>query len=89
MAVEFSTPAGQAVAGTQQKDKLTSIGRAWKNTSKKNTEFLRVSIDQKINGQNFDHITLKPGDKLLLTANAKREGKKDADFRLHIVEKVA
>ena len=81
--------ATETVPVVTKKDKLISVGRAWKNTSKAGNEFLRLSIDQKIDGKAFSAITLKAGDQLLLTLNKKREGKKDADFRLSIVEKVA
>ena len=61
------------------------IGRAWINTIAKEgplkgTQFLNVQLDNA-----FASITLTPKDKLQLWPNTKREGKKDADYRLSIV----
>lgn len=58
------------------------IGRAWVNKSKQNpeVEYLNVQIDR-----GFESITLNQNDLIQLYPNKKREGKKDADYRLSIV----
>lgn len=75
------------------------VGRAWVNT-KKDAEgkvlssFINISIDKSYtdkDGKRHDitAIELKPGMKIQLWPNKKREGKQDADLRLSIVETVA
>lgn len=65
--------------------KRTFIGRAWINEVKKEgaskgVKFLNVTRDK-----GFEDITLKASDSLQLWPNPKREGKRDADFRLSVV----
>lgn len=73
----------------ETKTNRTFVGRAWVNI-KKDAEgkaissFINISIDKSVS-----LVELKPGMKIQLWPNKKREGKQDADLRLSIVEAVA
>lgn len=54
------------------------IGKAWNNTTKGGKNYTRIIIDR-----NLD-LTLHGSDSVELWPNNKREGKKDADFRVSI-----
>lgn len=65
--------------------KIEFIGRAWvhlvtKEGPSKGSSFMNVRIDEC-----FKEVVLKPTDLLQLWPNQKREGSRDADFRLSIV----
>lgn len=65
------------------------VGRAWKNTistegENKGKEFISIRLDN-----NVKELNLEAGDRVELWPNLKREGKKDADYRLSIVPAVA
>jgi len=64
------------------------IGRAWVNEVQKEgpskgVKFLNIQIDNAL-----EEVTIKQSDRLQLWPNSKREGKKDADFRLSVVSAV-
>ena len=65
------------------------IGRAWKNVAKgganKGTEFISVLFDRGVTGT----IDLGNGSNLMLWPNNKREGKRDADYRVSVLEPTA
>ena len=81
---------GQAVKATRM-----FIGKAWINTVKKEgdslgIQFMNISLDNVIVKEDgskapLTSITLTPNDKIQLWPNQKRDGKKDADYRLSIV----
>mgnify|MGYP001567613162 FL=1 len=62
--------------------KILSIGRVWDNsaTATGRQPTMRIILDRQL-GLN---IVLAPSSELLLFPNAKREGKKDADFRVAV-----
>ena len=63
------------------------VGRAWKNTSKSGIEYLNISFDQNMEVTIKDTKTgiayeIPANANIQMFANNKREGKKDADYRL-------
>ena len=76
-----STPARPAT-------KRSFIGRAWINEAKgganKGTKFISVVFDRGVSGT----IDLANGSNLMLWPNNKREGKRDADYRVSVLEPV-
>ena len=60
------------------------VGRVWENIVQegehKGTIFFNIRIDQTIK-----KVTLTPDSKVQLWPNKKRDGKKDADYRMSIV----
>lgn len=71
---------------TKQATEREFIGRAWINTVQadgskyKGTEFINITLDRDREG-----VVFKKTDQLQLWPNSKREGKKDADFRVSII----
>jgi uncharacterized protein (DUF736 family) len=58
------------------------IGKAWINESKvKKIPYIRISLDNVIS-----EVKINQGSRLELWPNKKRDGKKDADYRLTISE---
>ena len=76
-----------SVERIEQATEREFIGRAWINVVKNEeskyvgTEFINVTLDKDVN-----KVVINAGDKLQLWPNNKREGKKDADFRVSIVQ---
>ena len=66
----------------QRTTKLLSIGRMWDNadTARGNQPVMRILLDRNL-GLN---ITLQPSSQLIIFPNTKREGKKDADYRVAV-----
>lgn len=66
------------------------VGKAWMNKVDKvgspnnGVEYVNVTLDRDI-----ETVTMSQGDKLLLWPNKKRDGKKDADFRVSLVHATA
>lgn len=69
-----------------QKRTREFIGKAWMNTVNKvgspnnGLQYVNVTLDRDIESVSFDQSS-----RLLLWPNKKREGKKDADFRVSLV----
>lgn len=55
------------------------FARGWKNTSQAGKEFITFRVNQDM------AISLQAGDSMIVRANRKREGKKDADFVMGIL----
>lgn len=69
-------------------EKRTFIGSAWINTAKsganKGTQFINVMFDRTAKGT----IDVGDGSHLMLWPNNKREGRRDADYRVSVLEPV-
>lgn len=64
----------------KQNKQLKAIGRAWLNAAKADgKEYLNVTVDKAVG-----EVTIGPDDRILMFPNAKRDGKKDADWRLMV-----
>ena len=59
------------------------IGRAWLNETRNGKSFINIKLDRDIKT-----VSLAPSMRIELWPNTKREGKKDADYRLSIVDNV-
>lgn len=76
----------QMANAISQKSSRQFIGKAWINRVEKpgsrynGTKYLVMTIDNK-----FKSITIGQDEKMIAWPNAKRQGKKDADFRVSIV----
>ncbi len=76
----------QMANATTQKSSRQFIGKAWINKVEKpgsrynGVKYLVMTLDNK-----FKSITIGQDEKMIAWPNAKRQGKKDADFRLSIV----
>ena len=59
------------------------VGKAWINTVREGkhqgTAFISLKLDRNIGG-----VTIGPNDQITLWPNQKRDGKKDADYRVSI-----
>jgi len=69
---------------TQNKksENLTPVGKGWVNKYTKDgleKEAISITIDRSV-----EKLLLKAEDKLVAFPNIKREGKRDADFRLYV-----
>jgi uncharacterized protein (DUF736 family) len=77
-------------AVAQPEKTKTFIGKAWVNTVAKQdskyfgVKFLSIRLDNKL-FEGANAIELVKGDELQLWPNTKRDGKKDADFRLSVI----
>jgi hypothetical protein len=70
------------VANNVKEIKREFIGKAWINESKvKKVPYIRISLDNVIS-----EVIINQGSRLELWPNKKRDGKKDADYRLTISE---
>ena len=75
------------VTKTEQATTREFIGRAWKNVVKNEeskyvgVEFINVVLDNAT-----EQLVMNHGSKLQLWPNKKREGKKDADYRVSLIE---
>lgn len=64
------------------KEGLTPVGKGWVNKYKKEgveKEAINITIDRGV-----EELILRAEDKLVAFPNSKREGKRDADYRLYI-----
>ena len=63
------------------------VGRAWKNTVKNDeSEYHGVKFINVVLDHDYESLTMKQESKLQLWPNKKREGKKDADYRVSLIE---
>ncbi len=80
--MSIETVQASVVAPIQRTTKLLGIGRMWDNsaTAQGNQPKFRILLDRNLGL----HITLVPMSELVLFENKKREGKRDADYRVAI-----
>ena len=58
------------------------IGKIWKTK----TDIMTGAIGVRRNGaESFQEVVLKPGDRIALRPNRKREGKRDADYQICVI----
>ena len=69
--------APEVINQENKKSDLKPIGKAWVNT-KGELNYLSITIDR------GTEITLESEDKLVAFPNNKREGKRDADYRIYV-----
>ena len=80
MATLTKKPAAAPTAEATKETKFMEVfARGWKNTSQAGKEFITFRVSQDM------AISLQAGDSMIVRANRKREGKKDADFVMGII----
>ena len=72
-----AAPAVTAAVAAPVKQLWPRVGKAWINTDKKGREFITAVLNET--------VTCPAGSRLALTANNKREGKRDADYQVRII----
>ena len=72
----------EGAAKPTRQTKLLNVGRGWANETREGSNMPVIScvIDRDLGAE----VNLQPNDRILFFPNSKREGKRDADFRLAV-----